>query len=129
MTKISSLKWLFFRKNRSGLALKQGINILAGVIDCDYRGEVGIILHNTTDNIISVDLNKPIAQLILERATLTNKCMVVDELESTERGAGGFGSSDVPVKQTKAICLHNNSQADNYGVCSDCGESSPRSIK
>lgn len=78
---------------RSGLAAKQGVDILAGVIDSDYRGEVMVLLHNTTDRDILVDVGKPIAQLILERADV-GKLMVVDELSSTARGAGGFGSTD-----------------------------------
>lgn len=79
---------------RSGLALKQGINILGGVIDADYRGEINVILHNTTDASIILDQIKPIAQLILERADQCN-LMVVDSLPSTSRGAKGFGSSDL----------------------------------
>lgn len=78
---------------RSGLAYKQGINVLAGVIDADYRGEVGVILHNTSDTPITLDLNKAIAQIIFE------KCYTVDfidtnELSSTQRGEGGYGHTD-----------------------------------
>ena len=78
---------------RSGLAAKQGINVLAGVIDEDYTGEVKVILHNTTHNNVVIDQTKAIAQLILERADI-GKLMVVEELLSTVRGSGGFGSTD-----------------------------------
>lgn len=78
---------------RSGLAAKQGIDVLAGVIDEDYRGEVKVILNNTTDQFKIIDLSKPIAQLILERAD-QGKLIAVSELLATVRGEGGFGSTD-----------------------------------
>lgn len=78
---------------RSGLAAKQGINILAGVIDEDYRGEILVLLHNTSNISVSIDQTKPIAQLILERAD-QGRLIVVDELDDTVRGDGGFGSTD-----------------------------------
>lgn len=78
---------------RSGLAAKQGVAILAGVIGQDFTGEIKVILHNTTDEIIIVDLQFPIAQLILERADIAN-VMIVEDLAITSRGAKGFGSSD-----------------------------------
>jgi len=81
---------------RSGLAVKQGIDVLAGVVDEDYRGEVKVVLLNTTNESILVDMDKPIAQLILERAD-GGRVMVVDELDQTGRGSGGFGSTDKEV--------------------------------
>ena len=79
---------------RSGMALKNGIDVLAGVIDPDYRGEVGVILFNS-DNLLSFTVRKGdrIAQLILEQYLSDVDVKVVDELDVTERNDGGFGSS------------------------------------
>ena len=78
---------------RSGLAYKNGIDILAGVIDSDYRGDIGVILYNTDKNIdFAVKKGDRIAQIIFEAcytATLNN----VDNLDNTLRQAGGFGST------------------------------------
>ena len=77
---------------RSGLAWKHFIDTGAGVVDFDYRGDVGVILfnHNTED--FYVKKGDRVAQLILERVCMAS-CVEVDELGSTERGAGGFGST------------------------------------
>jgi dUTP pyrophosphatase len=78
---------------RSGLAYKNGIDILAGVIDSDYRGDIGVILYNTDKNIdFTVKKGDRIAQIIFEAcytATLNN----VENLDNTLRQAGGFGST------------------------------------
>lgn len=79
---------------RSGLALKHGITCLntPGTIDSDYRGEVKVILANLGDEPFEVRRGERIAQLVpapVLRATFRE----VDELDSTERGAGGFGST------------------------------------
>ena len=78
---------------RSGLAYKNGIDVLAGVIDSDYRGDIGVILYNTDKNIdFTVKKGDRIAQIIFEAcytATLNN----VDNLDNTLRQAGGFGST------------------------------------
>ena len=80
---------------RSGLAYKNGIDVLAGVIDSDYRGDVGVILYNTDKNIdFTIKKGDRIAQIIFEAchiATLNN----VDNLDNTLRQAGGFGSTGV----------------------------------
>ena len=80
---------------RSGLAYKNGIDVLAGVIDSDYRGDIGVILYNTDKNIdFNVKKGDRIAQIIFEAcyiATLNN----VDNLDNTLRQAGGFGSTGV----------------------------------
>ena len=77
---------------RSGLAWKHFIDTGAGVVDYDYRGDVGVILfnHNTED--FYVKKGDRVAQLILERISMAS-CIEVEELGSTERGAGGFGST------------------------------------
>ncbi|MGZ0213706.1 MAG: dUTP diphosphatase [Actinomycetales bacterium] len=81
---------------RSSLAWKQGIDTMGGVIDSDYRGEVGVILKNTGDKDHAFKKNDKIAQLILERAGVFEVEEVDDakELGETERGNGGFGSTD-----------------------------------
>ena len=78
---------------RSGMAHKAGIDVLAGVIDADYRGPVGVILLNTGISEFNVNPGDRIAQLILERADIL-PVLEVDDLDATERGAGGFGSTD-----------------------------------
>ncbi len=79
---------------RSGLALKAGIDTGAGVIDADYRGNVGVILFNHSDTDFAVAAGDRIAQLILE-AIVTPPVAAVDELDDTDRGADGFGSTGV----------------------------------
>ena len=79
---------------RSGLALKHGILVpnSPGTIDCDYRGEIKIILINLGKEDFIVKKKDRIAQLVfnkVERAEL----VVVDKLDNTSRGAGGFGST------------------------------------
>ena len=79
---------------RSGLAWKHSIDVGAGVIDADYRGPVGIILFNYSDEAFEVKPGDRIAQLILEKI-VTPEVLLVDDLDSTVRGAGGFGSTGV----------------------------------
>ncbi|KAJ9565807.1 hypothetical protein OSB04_001773 [Centaurea solstitialis] len=79
---------------RSGLAWKHSIDIGAGVIDPDYRGPVGVIMFNHSDTDFEVKSGDRIAQLIIERI-ITPQVIEVDDLDSTERGAGGFGSTGV----------------------------------
>ncbi len=77
---------------RSGLAYKHGIDVMAGVIDIDYRGDVGIILYNTSDIDFNVNYGDKIAQLIVESIAYPEP-ELVDELPETERGEGGYGST------------------------------------
>jgi dUTP pyrophosphatase len=82
---------------RSGLALKQGIDVLGGVIDASYRGEIGVILVNTTAKgdelqITHIKKGDKIAQLIIEKCHQV-EWEEVKELAETDRGAGGFGST------------------------------------
>mmetsp|Transcript_78181 Transcript_78181/g.217110 ORF Transcript_78181/g.217110 Transcript_78181/m.217110 type:complete len:176 (+) Transcript_78181:70-597(+) len=79
---------------RSGLAAKHGINVGAGVVDRDYRGEVGVVLFNHGPDDFTVQPGDRIAQLILEKVSMV-PCVEVESLERTERGAGGFGSTGV----------------------------------
>jgi dUTP pyrophosphatase len=78
---------------RSGLATKKGIDVLAGVIDADYRGEIGCLLYNAGDEIIDLPAQSKICQLIIEKI-ITPDAIWVDSLAETSRGIGGFGSTD-----------------------------------
>lgn len=81
---------------RSGLALKQGLRPAncVGVVDSDYRGEVGVALHNDSNIEQIVYPGERIAQLIVI-PYVTVFPVVVDDLNETERGSGGFGSTGV----------------------------------
>jgi dUTP pyrophosphatase len=77
---------------RSGLAVRHGLDTLAGVIDCDYRGEVRVVLVNHGREEVRLSRGDRIAQLLIqrvERAVFTK----VDKLGQTDRGQGGFGST------------------------------------
>ena len=77
---------------RSGLALKKGIALVnsPGTIDADYRGEVGIIIINLGQEIVTIAPGERIAQLILA-PVVRAEFNEVDELDTTRRNAGGFG--------------------------------------
>ena len=77
---------------RSGLALKHGITVLntPGTIDADYRGELGIVLVNLSNEDFTVNDGERIAQMVIARHE-TAEFIEVTELDSTERGAGGYG--------------------------------------
>ncbi len=77
---------------RSGLAARYGLDVLSGVIDADYRGEVICLLYNTGDEIIVLPAGSKICQLIIEQVIMPTPAWA-DELEETARGAGGFGST------------------------------------
>ena len=77
---------------RSGLAVKKGIDVLAGVIDAGYRGEVGVVLQNLSDEDFPYKKGDRIAQLILEQCN-TIGWVELDELEDSQRSDGGFGST------------------------------------
>jgi dUTP pyrophosphatase len=77
---------------RSGLATQKGIDVLAGVIDADYRGEIGCLLYNAGDERIDLPARTKICQLIIEKI-ITPTAVWVDGLSQTSRGSGGFGST------------------------------------
>ena len=80
---------------RSGLAYKNGIDVLAGVIDCDYRGDIGVILYNTDKDIdFIVNKGDRIAQIIFETCYSVN-FNETDTLDNTVRENGGFGSTGI----------------------------------
>jgi dUTP pyrophosphatase len=81
---------------RSGLAAKKGVTVLnaPGTIDADYRGEIGVILINLSNEPFTVESGERIAQLVIakhERA----QWHLVEGLSETSRGAGGFGSTGI----------------------------------
>ena len=79
---------------RSGLAVKRGINIGAGVIDADYRGKLAVVVFNHSNELFDVRSGDRIAQLIIEKIS-TPEVEEVDEHTATKRGDGGFGSTGV----------------------------------
>mgnify|MGYP003705430791 CR=1 FL=1 len=80
--------------SRSGLALKKGVFVLnaPGIIDSDYTGDVGVILHNAGQDVFDISSGDRIAQLLIVKCEYFwfNE---VDALQETERGDGGFGST------------------------------------
>ena len=86
-----------FVQPRSGLAIKQGLSIVntPGLIDAHYRGELKVILINLDPtNNIQINKGDRIAQLVIQEVPTVN-LIEVDELDKTDRGNGGFGSSGV----------------------------------
>lgn len=81
---------------RSGLALKHGITVLntPGTIDAGYRGEVGVILANFGDSDFEVKKGDKIAQIVVA-PVLQAGIEEADEIDETDRGSGGFGSTGV----------------------------------
>jgi dUTP pyrophosphatase len=77
---------------RSGLAIQKGVDVLAGVIDADYRGEIGCLLHNVGEEQINLPAQSKICQLIIEKI-ITPKAEWANRLSETGRGSGGFGST------------------------------------
>ena len=81
---------------RSGLALKKGLSVLntPGTIDADYRGEIGVIMINLSNEEVTIESGERICQMVIakhEQADLIQ----VEILNETDRGAGGFGSTGV----------------------------------
>lgn len=79
---------------RSGLALKNGLNVGAGVIDQDYRGPVGVVLFNHSQVPFEIKVGDRIAQLILEKIESPD-ILEVEDLQESVRGSGGFGSTGI----------------------------------
>ena len=77
---------------KSGLALKYMIGVEAGVIDPNYRGNICVILSNNSNSDFEIKRGDKIAQLILEKASVF-QVEEVKDLDTTERGSGGFGST------------------------------------
>ena len=79
-------------KSRSGLAFKQGIEAFNGVIDSDYRGEIKVLLKNMSPIPKNIQNGERIAQILI-LPVVQPELKPVESLSSTERGAGGFGST------------------------------------
>lgn len=77
---------------RSGLSVKQGIDVLAGVIDSGYRGEVMVCLYNTSDEVVEIKRGDRIAQIIFQEVP-TVSLQLRTALGSSQRGSNGFGST------------------------------------
>lgn len=77
---------------RSGLALKHGITVLntPGTVDADYRGEIGVVLVNLSNEPFTVEPGERIAQMVIAKHE-QSEFVLVEELDETERGAGGYG--------------------------------------
>lgn len=77
---------------RSGLALNEGLGLLnsPGTLDADYRGELGVIVVNLSNAVITIEDGERICQMIINRVEQA-EWIEVDELSDTERGKGGFG--------------------------------------
>lgn len=78
-------------KPRSGLAVRNGIDVMAGVIDSDYRGEIKVLLINQGDELFKVRPGDRIAQILF--IPIITASEVGGNLSETDRGAGGFGST------------------------------------
>lgn len=81
---------------RSGLALKHGITVLnsPGTIDADYRGELGVLLINLSTEPFVIEAGERIAQMVIARHE-QGEFRLVEELDETERGEGGYGHTGV----------------------------------
>jgi dUTP pyrophosphatase len=81
---------------RSGMALKKGITVLnsPGTIDSDYRGEIGVILINLSNDVVTIEDGERICQMVIAKHETTEWCLV-DALTVSERGDGGFGHTGV----------------------------------
>ena len=79
---------------RSGMAFKKGITVLntPGTIDCGYRGEIGVIVHNASPSPVTIEHGERVAQLVLNKVP-SILWEEVNELSDTDRGEGGFGST------------------------------------
>ncbi|MGB8509053.1 MAG: dUTP diphosphatase [Pyrinomonadaceae bacterium] len=77
---------------RSGLAVRHGLDTLAGVIDSDYRGEILCVLVNHGDDPVEFEMGARVAQLVIEAIAMPEPVWV-EGLDETKRGADGFGST------------------------------------
>jgi len=77
---------------RSGLSVKQGIDVLAGVVDAGYRGEIMVCLYNTSDDDVEIKHGDRIAQIIFQEVPHIS-LLLRDKLGSSQRGSNGFGST------------------------------------
>lgn len=81
---------------RSGLAIKHGISLVntPGTVDCDYRGEINLIMINFGENPFVINRGDRVAQMVINKVEVP-EIIEVEELEASSRGDGGFGSTGV----------------------------------
>lgn len=86
-------------RSRSGLAAKKSVFVLnsPGTIDCGYRGEICVILHNAGSEDFVIEVGDRIAQMVIKKVNQFN-FVEVDELSNSERGEGGIGSTGIKTK-------------------------------
>ncbi len=77
---------------RSGMAWKKHTDIGAGVIDADYRGPVGVVMFNHSEEDLKIEVEDRVAQLVIEQISMA-PLTEVESLDDTERGEGGYGST------------------------------------
>ena len=77
---------------RSGLSVKKGIDVLAGVVDSGYRGEIMVCLYNTSNEDVEIKRGDRIAQIIFQEVPAIS-LLLREELETSQRGSNGFGST------------------------------------
>jgi dUTP pyrophosphatase len=82
---------------RSGLAAKNSIDVLAGVVDSGYRSNIKVILYNHSEKEFAIKVGDRIAQVIFERiyTPILSEVSLLSQLSDSERGQGGFGSSGI----------------------------------
>ena len=81
---------------RSSMSWKRHTDIGAGVVDSDYRGEIGVVMFNHGNQDLDINLHDRVAQLVIEKINTANLIEVkFEELDSTTRGAGAFGSTGI----------------------------------
>jgi dUTP pyrophosphatase len=115
---------------RSGMAVRHGINVLAGVVDSDYRGEIKVVLHNTSHQDYMVS-DRACAQIIFERCWDGEPDIISDDYAimqddlaaATERGSKGFGSTDMPIGECDPItcpkCSRHWPPDSEQGICAE----------
>ena len=86
--------WEIQVRSKSGLALKEGLHVLnsPGTVDSDYRGEIGVILANINSTARTLKAGQKVAQIVVSPVTQA-KFHLVEDLSTTARGDGGFGST------------------------------------
>ena len=94
---------------RSGLALKKGLSVGAGVIDSDYRGDIGVLLFNQGSEDVNIQIGDRIAQIIFEKIAVP-EVEEVTELPQTRRGSKGFGSTGI-VNSVSTIAMKDKEEA------------------
>lgn len=78
--------------DKSGHAAKNGVHVLAGVVDAGYRGEVGVVLKNLGDEDFTISQKMKIAQMLIQ-PVVSSEILETDSLDETSRNHGGFGST------------------------------------